>query len=428
MIFEFKIQNYLSFKDEVVYSFEATTDKTLEDRYVVEVAPGVRILKLGIVYGANASGKSNLITAFDFIRSFVRYSTKDKTEVTGFVPFMFDKTKDEPGRFELIFYIGGIKHAYFLALDDSNVYEEKLYYYPGTQPAMIFNRFFDKENSISTIEFGSKIKVTKAARDEFQIKTLKNMSFLAASLQVNFTIPELEKVLHWFKNQFFSPITPDMNLSEYSKEFINKDIQAKEFALKFMKDADYNITDIVIEDVVREAPEKLLRFIELDLTDKEERDRLLKEKTIHINKLAFEHEIERDGKKEKHFLSESYQSDGTMRYFGLSAPFYETIKDNAFLCIDEIESSLHALLVNHFIREFLMAGDQSKQAQLLVTTHNISLLTEKELLRKDAIWFVDKVKDGHTTLYSMADFDMRKELSFYNAYKIGKFGAIPNVE
>lgn len=428
MILEFKIQNYLSFKDEVVYSFEATADKTLEDRYVVEIAPGVRILKLGIVYGANASGKSNLINAFEFIRLFTRNSFTDKTENTGFIPFMFDKTKDEPGRFELTFYVDGVKHAYFLVLDEGHVFEEKLYYYPGTQPALIFNRLFDKENTVSTIEFGSKIKVSKAAKDEYQVKTLMNMSFLAASLQVNFTIPELDKVLQWFKIQFLPPIMPSTKLTQYSKDYINKDPEAKVFALKFMKDADYNITDILIEDIVKEASDKVLKYVESNLSDKAEKERILKEKTIHIKELLFEHEIEKNGQKEKHSLPDVLQSDGTIRYFGLSAPFHRTLKNNAFLSIDEIESSLHALLVNHFIREFLMAGDQSKQAQLLVTTHNISLLTEKELLRKDAIWFVEKEKDGHTTLYSMADFDMRKELSFYNAYKIGKFGAIPNVE
>jgi AAA15 family ATPase/GTPase len=428
MILEFKIQNFLSFKNEMVYSFEATADKTLDERYVVEIAPGIRILKLGIVYGANASGKSNLISAFEFIRSFIGNTVKDKTEDTGFVPFMFDKTKDEPGRFELVFYTEGVKHSYILVLDENNVYEEKLFYYPGTQPALIFNRKFDKENAVSTIEFGSKIKVSKPAKDEYQIKTLKNMSFLAASLQVNFNIPEIEKVIKWFDIQFQQPILPGINLTQYSRDYINKDNDAKDFAVKFMKDADYNITDIVIEDVVREAPEDLLRLVEKSFPDREERERILKEKTILLKKLAFVHEIDKDGHKEKHFLSESFQSEGTMRYFGLSAPFYETLKNNAFLSIDEVESSLHALLVNHLIREFLMADSNSKHAQLLVTTHNISLLAEKELLRKDAIWFVEKESDGHSSLYSLADFDMRKDLSFYKAYKIGKFGAIPNIE
>lgn len=428
MILEFKIQNFLSFKDEVVYSFEATADKTLEDRYVVEVAPGVRILKLGIVYGANASGKSNLISAFEFVRNFMGNPVKDKYESTGFVPFMFDKSKNQPGRFELIFYTEGIKYSYILVLDDNNVYEEKLYYYPGTQPALIFNRYYDKENAVSTIEFGSKLKVSKPAKDEYKIKTLKNMSFLAASLQVNYTIPEIEKVVRWFTHQFFPPILPGIKLTQFSKDYLGRNEKAKEFAIKFMKDADYNITDIVIEDVLREAPEEFLKIVQETNINKEEKERILKEKTVHIKKLAFEHEIELNGKKEKHLLPESFQSEGTLRYFGLSAPFYESLENNAFLSIDEVESSLHALLVNHLIREFLMAGEDFKYAQLLVTTHNIALLAEKELLRKDAIWFVNKEADGHTSLYSMADFDMRKELSFYKAYKIGKFGAIPNIE
>ena len=103
MILEFKIKNYLSFKDEVTFSFEATADKNLEEYYVTEVVPGVRILKLGIVYGANASGKSNLISAFDFLSSFVSNIRKDKDEKTGFIPFAFGNTKDESGRLELTF-------------------------------------------------------------------------------------------------------------------------------------------------------------------------------------------------------------------------------------------------------------------------------------------------------------------------------------
>jgi AAA15 family ATPase/GTPase len=411
-----------------VYSFEATADKTLEDRYVVEVAPGVRILKLGIVYGANASGKSNLINAFDFIRNFIGNTVNDKTEHTGFVPFMFHKTKDEPGKFELTFYANGQKYSYFLTLDARTVYEEKLYYYPGTQPALIFNRYFDKENEVSVIEFGSKIKVSKPAKDEYIVKTLKNMSFCAASLKVNFNIPEVDRVVKWFNNQFQPSIVPRVDLTQYSRDYIKQDDLAKEFAIKFMNDADYNITDFVIEDVYREASERILKLVENDFPDKTEKERILKEKTICVKKLAFEHEIIHDGKKEKHFLSEEYESDGTMRYFGLSIPFYETLKNNAFLSIDEVESSLHALLVNHLIREFLIAGEESKYAQLLITTHNIALLAEKELLRKDAIWFVNNEADGHSSLYSMAEFDLRKELSFYKAYKIGKFGAIPNLD
>ena len=156
-----------------------------------------------------------------------------------------------------------------------------------------------------------------------------------------------------------------------------------------------------------------------------DKSRMLKERAIHVEKTIFEHRIVNEGKEESHKLPESLESQGTLRYYGLSAPFFNTIEKDAFLAIDEIGSALHPLLVMHFLREFLR---KSKNAQLLFTTHNLSLLQEKEILRKDAIWFTEKGNDGATSIYSMADFNFRKELSFYNAYKQGKFGAIPNLE
>ena len=150
------------------------------------------------------------------------------------------------------------------------------------------------------------------------------------------------------------------------------------------------------------------------------------EKSIMIQKTNFEHEVLSEGMKRTFDLSAERQSKGTMRYYGLSAPFFNTIRKNAFLPIDEIGSSLHPLLVVHFIREFL---EQSDSAQLLFTTHNMSLLNEKDILRKDAIWITEKEKDGATQLYSVADFpEFRKELSFYNYYKLGKFGGVPQFD
>ena len=139
MILEFKIENFLSFKEKQTFSFEATSDKHLEDYYCVEVKPGVRILKMGIIYGANASGKTNLLKAFDVLRGMV-YSIynnyRGKHDKTGFTTFKFDKEYDKkPGSFELIFFIGSVKYNYSVKLDEFKIYEEKLSYYPSTQPA-----------------------------------------------------------------------------------------------------------------------------------------------------------------------------------------------------------------------------------------------------------------------------------------------------
>jgi hypothetical protein len=429
MILEFKIKNYLSFKDEVTFSFEATADTTLDEYYVREIVPGVRVLKLGIIYGANASGKSNLISAFDFLSLFIRKNRQDKSEETEFVPFMFGKTKDEPGRFELTFYVDTRKFIYSFVMDAQTVFDEALYFYPGTQPALVFHRYFDKEKELSIVEFGSKIKISKAAKNEIQIKTLKNISFFAASQQVNYTIPDVIKdVRYWFDNQFLNSINPETRLTDYTSRKIKDDELLKKFAMDFLQKAEFNITDVLYKTEFQKVPENILKMLEGSNLPEEEKKKIIEERGFVNEDTEFEHTIIEDGNRVKYTLPESLQSDGTMRYYGLSGPYYKMLQNEAFLTIDEIESSMHALLVNHFIKEFLMNRIESKRAQLLVTTHNLSLLNEKDILRKDAIWFTSKQENGSTSLYSMADFDIRKELSFYNAYKLGKFGAIPNLD
>lgn len=424
MILELSISNFLSFKNEVTFSFEATSDKTLEDYYVAQQEDGTRILKMAMVYGANASGKSNLIEAFDFINNFIHNIPEEKETETPFIPFMLSDTAKQSGSFELIFYVNGKKHRYQLKIDGNTVFEEKLFTYPGTQPATVFSRYYNAKKKISVVEFGPKIKISAQALEAIQLKTLKNMSVFAAYSQVNISIQELEQVSDWFDEQFLHSIDPYTDLTSFSDHAIQNNEKIKKHALRFLKEADFNITDVLFEDKVRKLPEEMLRFFETAPISEEERARIKKEKALHVEETIFTHKIIDKGREELYSMPENRQSKGTIRYYGLSAPFFHAIENNAFLPIDEIGSALHPLLVMHFLREFLK---KSTQAQLLFTTHNMSLLNEKEMLRKDAIWFTEKQKDGATELFSLADFNFRKELSFYNAYKLGKFGGVPEL-
>lgn len=425
MIQEFKIANYLSFKDEVTFSFEATADETLNEYYIAEPAPGIRLLKMAMVYGANASGKSNLLHAFSFIRRFIQTIPKEKDKSTRFVPFKFGDTEDKPGRFELVFYADGTKHKYVLELDHEKVIKEQIFYYPSVQPAMIFDRDFDKNKQVSVVAFGPKIRISDQAKEAIQLKTLKNMSVFAAYYQVNISIPELDKPAKWLKNQILPIINPYSSLTSYSDRHIKSDERIKKLAMDFIRKADFNISDITFEEEEEITPDIIIKKLEDENLSEETKINLLKERVFRTENKIFEHRIIRNNKVELYKLPESYESQGTLRFYGLSAPFFNTIEKNSFLSIDEIGSALHPLLVMHFLREFLR---KSKNAQMLFTTHNLSLLQEKELLRKDAIWFTEKGENGATSLYSLADFNFRKELSFYNAYKHGKFGAIPDLE
>lgn len=425
MILNLSIQNFLSFKEKAVFSFEATKDNTHEATHVVKVAPGVRIGKLGVIYGANASGKSNLLEAFDFLIRFWRSKPESKTEKTGVVPFLLDSaSRNKPSVFSLTFYIDGQKHVYELVLYSDKVISETLSYYPGTQPASIFYRLF--EDNVSKINFGSTIKVSSAAKDEISVKCLANTSLFAAYESVNVNIPELEKVVSWINHNFLPVVEPLSELTNYVKKRMQEDKTVRSFILNFLKEADYNISDITTKTETKKVSETFLRLAsELDIPAGE-RNRLLKEKTLETIHALFTHNVTtKSGTFAEHQLSEALQSRGTLRTLGVAGVISQAVAEDSFLAIDEIESSLHPKLVEFILEQFLKLSDR---AQLLVTTHNDSLLEEQDLLRKDNVWFTSKKKDGSSELYSLSDFQgLGRISSIQKAYKYGKFGAIPNI-
>ncbi|SFE55745.1 AAA family ATPase [Thermophagus xiamenensis] len=425
MIQELRVRNFLSFKDEVTFSFKASSDNTLEDYYVAKQKDGTRLLKLAMVYGANASGKSNLIEAFNFIYHFIHKApTEGRNAGTGFMPFLFGDTAKEPGEFELVFYVDDKKHRYRLKLDREKVLQETLTYYPSTRPVKVFERYFSSYKNISVVELGPRLKASELAQEAIQLKTLKNTSVFVGYNQVNVFFSEIERVKDWFNNQYLSSICPYSELTRFTDNFIRKNPEKKDNALTFLKGADFNIDDILFEDKDEKVSENFLKLIDSAPLLEEEKTKIKNEKVIRWEKIAFRHKIEKDKEVQFYSMPEELQSRGTLRYYGLAGLFFHAIEKDAFLPIDEIGSDLHPLLVIHFIKEFLK---KSSKAQLLFTTHNMSILNEKDILRKDAIWFTEKRKDGSTDLFSLSDFKFRKELSFYKAYKIGKFGAIPEL-
>ncbi|HNW52119.1 MAG TPA: ATP-binding protein [Prolixibacteraceae bacterium] len=423
MIQEFRIKNFLSFKDEVTFSFEATKDKNLEDYYVTEVAPGVRLLKLGIVYGANASGKSNLINAFEFLKNFWISGYNSKEENNQVTPYLFDQeTPKQPSEFKLTFYAKGIKFVYSLKLNEEVILYERLDFYPGVQPAVIFERKLN--NAVSEIIFGTKTKVTSVAKNEIAIRCLTNTSLIAAYKQVNFSIPELNIATEWMQKQFIPVIhmksidlkTTEIRVAE--NEILKKQLQEK------LNRSGLNISAIDSEIIREELNNDFLEKVKLLGISSSEYDKLKQQKNLVRVQTVFHHSIE--GNPETIYkLSLEHESDGTKQLFALHTALIEQQQNKAFLIIDDFDLLLHPLLMEEILTNYLK--EKSTNSQLLITTNNVSLLSEKDLIRKDAIWFTNKKKDGSTELYSLADFNIRKELSYYNAYKLGKFGAVPKV-
>lgn len=425
MIYSLSIKNFLSFRDEVTISFEATKDTYLEDSHVVEVANGVRLNKLGIIYGYNASGKSNLIEAFQFLRRFWFSNVDDKDEEIGVIPFMLDhESRNNPSEFKLIFYHKGIKHAYYLSVNNKVVLNEKLDFYPGVQPATIFDRTY--ENEVSVINFGNKIKVNRIVKDEIIIKCLPNISVFAALNQVNASIQELNNVSSWMKNHVMQSIEPLTRLQEFSEELVFENEDYKQQILLHLQKVDFNVFDIDSKEIKKEISDEFISHAEDIGVPLKELERLKKERTIIMNKTEFEHSVINEKKEEIFPLPIDWQSDGTRRVFGLFGVILKATEQQAFLSIDEIESKLHPRLIEYVLEQFLRESDQ---AQLLVATHYDNLFDEDDLFRKDNFWFTEKGEDGATKLYPLSSFTgLGRISSIQKAYKYGKFGAVPNID
>lgn len=425
MIQEIKIKNFLSFKDEVTFSFVASNDKFAEDSQVVKINENTRLLRFAIVYGYNASGKSNLLSVFDFLYAFWFYKPENLDDKTGCIPFKLDKvTPSESSHIELIFYVEDTKYWYQIELDERQVYMERLYYYKTTQPTKLFERHL--KNGQSIIDFN--LKVSNIVKERIGVYCLKNMSFFAARNQVNASIPLIDAAMEWIKTKIMATIFPWNDLIGYAKRKTVDNKELVTYILDFLREADFNITNLRTDSINKPLPNRTIdRLVNPDKPLEAERERIKKEISIKDTRTYFEHTVENERGLETYLLSpdDGEESNGTMRTFGIESALYHAISNNAFLAIDEIETSLHPRLQEKVLFEFLKAHSRS---QILVSTHNDGLLDlVDDLIRKDSVWFTEKKKSGVTDLYKLTDFrGVNRLSSIREAYRNKRFGATMN--
>lgn len=429
MIQELKFKNFKSFKDEVTLSFEATKDTTFEDYHVVEVASGVRLLRFAMIYGANASGKSNLLDAIDFLQNFLFSKADDITDSTGTIPFKLDAvTPGEPSEFSLKFYVGATKYWYELKLTPTQVLSEKLYFYDTAQPKKLFDRKF--ENGQSVISFNpATVKISAAAKEEISLKCLPNMSFFAARNQVNIAIEKIDIARDWLRKNIMPMISPTFGMFDYASDKMYNNDALKSYLLDFVHQADFNISDVKSDKVSEKLPQQFVNMILADDSAPEEvKEKIKAEQMITRIQTMFEHTVKNERGIERYLMSTESQSEGTKRTIGIEAAVYNAMEMESFLYIDEIESSLHPELVEFILQKFL---SKKCRAQMLVTTHYDMLLNSvgDDLIRKDSVWFTEKKENGSSDLYSLVEYKgLNRISSFQKAYRNGVFGALPNIK
>ena len=421
MIAEFSIENFFSIKSVQKISFEPSADTFMSDEYSCEVKDGVRLLKLGIIYGANASGKTNILNAIEFFKILVLRMPKDRTEKTGVVPFLLDDTsRNEKTKMSMAFYINQSKYILSFELDAKQIYSETLIVYDSIRPTKLYNRSYDDATDFTTIDFGVNLKMTKKSQDVISGNTINNCSVLAAFGKSNVERTRLNDVYDYFANQVKYVLAPPMSLSSYVKTQLDKDERGelKKFILNFLKASDFNIEDVALHEDEELITPELEQLIQNAPIDKDAKAEMLRKGKITNTELTFKHKA---GDK-IYDLSEEYESNGTMRFLGMAVILNYLLKTNRFVPIDEVETSIHYELLAYFIKVFLANSDGT--SQMLLTTHDINLLNEG-FIRRDTIWFTDKDELGETKILRLSSLGLHKNLSPYNAYKQGKLVKLP---
>lgn len=421
MIAEFTIENFFSIKSQQKISFEPSSDIFMSDEYSYEVKNGVKLLKVGIIYGANASGKTNILNAIDFFRMLVLRMPKDRNEQTGVVPFMLDETsRNEPTKMSMIFYINQSKYILTFELDAKYIHSETLTVYDSIRPTKLYSRSYDASSDSSIIEFGVNLKMTKKSQDVISGNTINNSSVLAAFGKSNVERTKLNDVYDYFAKQVKEVLAPGMLLSGYVKSRLDKDESGdlKKFILNFLKASDFNIEDIILREEEKLITPELEQLIQNAPIGDDAKADMLRRGKITNTELTFKHKA---GDR-LYDLSEEYESNGTMRFLGMAVILNFLLKTNRFVPIDEVETSIHYELLAYFIKVFLANSEGT--SQMLLTTHDINLLNE-DFIRRDTIWFTDKDEFGETKIVRLSSMGLHKNLSPYNAYKQGKLVKLP---
>lgn len=409
MLVQFRVKNFTSFKDEACLSMIANSGKENDNNYV-NIGKD-NILKYASIYGANASGKTNLIKAFAtsirIIRESFNYTPNSKLILID--PFAFsNKCKNEPCEFEYIFIKDNIRYIYGFSATIDKIVDEYLIAYYSAKPTEIFSR--KDTNNFKLI-----------SEDE---KELKNYIGLALDNKLFFSIlgntkyAKVQRPFEWFIEQIDTfGSTNDLTLSIMNYAFNcyenDKDGKLKEFSLALL-----NSADILIEDYIFEAKEMPINpiFAAPDMP---------KNKQVKIN---MKHTIKEDGENESGYLDFfRSESSGTKILFMLAPLLKYAFENGKVLYIDEFENGLHPYLLNAIIKMFNNSKINKANAQLIINTHDTNLLS-LNVFRRDQIWFVEKNPNtGSSELYSLADFSVRKEENIQKGYLNGRYGAVPYI-
>lgn len=418
MLIQFNVKNFKSFRDEASLDLSATKITEHED-HVVDMAND-KLLKVAAIYGANASGKSNIYDAFEFMSYYVAESfkfggesdsrQKSDTDYLKVTPFLFDSTSGEESSTFEVFFVDNAEHRgriyqYGLALQKDEVMEEWLYSKAKTARNDYKTIFYRKK--------GEALEINGLPKSSIEnIKVALEKETLIVSLGAKLKIEKLKRVRDWFLNNKI------VNFGDPAENFLRSRVLPKRFVDS--KDVQDNVVSYFasFDEAIRD-----FNVEEQPLEDDKNTNKSFKIHALH--KMADSSQMAS--------IPLKSESSGTLKMFALYPCLREVLDNGSTLFIDELNARLHPLLVRNIILTFLSPEINTQNAQLIFTTHDIWQFSN-ELLRRDEIWMVNKDVDGVSELYSLADFKnengnkVRRDEALAKNYLTGNYGAIPTLK
>ena len=393
MLIQFKAANYLSIKNQVVLSMLASKDQA-HAGHVIDAGSKGRYLKSSILYGANASGKSNVLGAFYYMVKYVLTSHEKQLNLpTERTPFKFDPvTPEEPSVFEVVFAVDQIQYVYGFSADDRKIIDEYLYYYPNGRKAVIFER----ENT-DNYRFTSDVELQESLKE----RNTHNKLYLSTA--ANWNYKKVLPAFDWFAS-------------------------CRVLGAKAESAYGANGSDL-LDDEYREKIAQLLRVADFGIQSLKIKDRAASPMSVFtgvLDNIEAVHRVKNEkGEYAAYALNMAEESTGTNTYFRLVGEVEKTLRAGCLLVADEMDAYLHPLLTQHVVSLCNSEESNLHGAQLIFSSHNTNFL-DLERMRRDQIWFTEKDENtGATELYSLADFSVRKDAKVEKGYLLGRYGAIP---
>lgn len=391
MIRDFWVENYYSIKERQEMDFEV---RSKEDEWMrVEPTPGVYLSKLGIIYGANASGKSNMLKAmqnvFDLL--FISRSNRNEPVLSG-MPFAL--IADKPTKMFVSFYVEGIRYDYLIEYTQKHIIRELLEYFPKKSKSLFYERSFNGDNKQVSIKVGTSVGIKTKTIGTLIQNTLNNHTVLSTYGKVS--LPDdaepMAKLYDWIRDHVHGVMKiNDGDVLSQMRE-VDKDSKRKKFYMQMLKKADFNISDF---HVLSNGRNETVAFVNTTSGDNFE-------------------------------LPDNTQSAGTIRFIADLKYLYDAITGSHIYLLDELGENLHYDLLLYYINVFLFNSDSS---QLIITSQEASLLAEDLINEhRQVVWFAEKSHETASSVYTRADkFGLHKNLSLYNSYRIGRLGAKPEL-